>query len=86
MSKRTEELAVRLEQGYAQLASYAEGLSTQEWAALIPQEGRSVGVLVHHVATMYPVETGVAQIIAGGQAVAGLTWDLVADMNANHMD
>ena len=84
MSKRTEELAVRLEQGYAQLASYAEGLSAQEWAALIPQEGRSVGVLVHHVATMYPVEVGVAQIIANGQAVAGLTWDLVADMNANH--
>ena len=84
MSKRTEELATRLEQGYAQLASYAEGMSAQEWAALIPQEGRSVGVLVHHVATMYPVEVGVAQIIANGQAVAGLTWDLVADMNANH--
>ncbi len=84
MSTRTEELAIRLEQGYAQLASYAEGLTAQEWAALIPQESRSVGVLVHHVATMYPVEVGVAQIIANGQAVAGLTWDLVADMNANH--
>ncbi len=84
MSKRTEDLAVRLEQGYVQLASYAEGLSAQEWAAPISQEGRSVGVLVHHVATMYPVEVGMAQIIANGQAVAGLTWDLVADMNANH--
>jgi hypothetical protein len=84
MSTRTEELAARLEQGFAQLASYAEGLSAQDWVATVPQEGRSVGVLVHHVATMYPVEVDLAQIIANGQAVTGVTWDLVAEINANH--
>ena len=56
MSKRTEELASRLEQGVAQLVTYAESLNAQEWAMSIAQEGRSVGVLVHHVATMFPVE------------------------------
>src|SRR4051812_37705461 len=84
MSKRIEELASRLEQGAAQLVAYAASLTAQEWAMTIAQEGRSVGVLVHHVATMYPVETSVAQVIAKGQAVTGLTWEMVADMNATH--
>ncbi len=84
MSKRTEELASRLEQGVAQLVTYAESLNAQEWAMSIAQEGRSVGVLVHHVATMFPVEMHLAQAIAKGQAVAGLTWDMVAEMNATH--
>lgn len=84
MSKRTEELATRLEQGVAQLVIYAESLDPHEWAAPIAQEGRSVGVLVHHVATMYPVEMAVAQTIANGQAVTGVTWELVGELNANH--
>ncbi len=84
MSKRTEDLAARLEQGVAQLVTYAESLTAQEWALPIAQEGRSVGVLVHHVATMFPVEMHLAQAIAKGQAVTGLTWDMVAEMNATH--
>jgi hypothetical protein len=84
MSKRAETLATRLEQGATQLATYAESLTPQQWAAPVAQEGRSVGVLVHHVANMYPVEIGVAQTIANGQAVAGVTWELVAEINAKH--
>jgi hypothetical protein len=84
VSKRTEDLATRLEQGVAQLATYAESLSAQEWAMPIAREGRTVGVLVHHVARMYPVEMQLARNIAEGQAVAGLTWEMVAEMNARH--
>lgn len=84
MNKRTEELATRLEQGVAQLAACAEGLSPELWAAPIAGEGRSLGVLVHHVATMYPVEMELAQIIANGNAVTGLTWEMIAELNAGH--
>lgn len=84
MSKRTEELAMRLEEGAAQMAAYAESLSPQQWATIVPKEERSVGVLIHHVANMYPVEVSVAQIVANGQAVEGVTWDVVADINAKH--
>jgi hypothetical protein len=84
MSKRTEELATRLEQGVAQLVTYAESLTSQEWTMPIAQEGRNVGVLVHHVATMYPVEIHLGQAIAKGQALAGLTWEMVTEMNAKH--
>jgi hypothetical protein len=84
MNKRSEALAQRLEQGAMELANYAERLTSQQWAAPVKGEGRSVGVLVHHVANMYPLEMQLAQTIAGGQAIAGVTWDAVADINAKH--
>jgi hypothetical protein len=84
MNKRAEELAIRLEQGAAHLVNYAESLTPEQWAAPIAHEGRSVAVLVHHVATMYPVEMELAQIIANGNAVTGLTWEMIAEMNASH--
>lgn len=84
MNKRSEALATRLEQGAMALANYAEQLTAQQWAAPVKVEGRSVGILVHHVANMYPLEMQLAQTIAGGQAIAGVTWDAVAEINANH--
>jgi hypothetical protein len=66
------------------LATYAENLNSQQWATTVPQEERSVGVLVHHVANMYPLAVEVSQIVASGQAVAGVTWGVVAEINAKH--
>lgn len=86
MNQRVETLATRLEQGATQLAAYAESLTPQQWASSVAQEERSVGVLVHHVASMYPLETQLAQAIASGQAVTGVTWEAVADINAQHAD
>jgi hypothetical protein len=84
MSQRTDALADRLEQGARALATFASGLTDAEWQARIPHDGRKVGVVVHHVATMYPLEIQLAQTLAGGQPVAGVTWDAVHEMNAGH--
>lgn len=84
MNKRAEALATRLEQGAIELAIYAERLTPQQWAAPVKGEERSVGILVHHVANMYPLEMQLAQTIAGGQAIAGVGWDAVAEINAKH--
>jgi len=43
-----------------------------------------VGVVVHHVATMYPLEIQLAQLLGAGKPVAGVTWDVVHEMNAAH--
>lgn len=83
MSRRSEALAVRLEQGAAALAAYAESLSDAEWR-LPMKEGRTVGVVVHHVGNMYPIEIQLAQALASGEAIAGLTWNDVAKVNAGH--
>ena len=50
----------------------------------LPKDGRKVGVVVHHVASMYPLEIELAEKLAAGQPVAGVTWDDVASVNAAH--
>jgi hypothetical protein len=84
MSKRAEELANRLEQGIAQLSNYVESLDPQQWAAPLAQDGRSIGVVVHHVAWIFQIEMQIAEGILSGQPVEGLTWGVVAGVNANH--
>jgi hypothetical protein len=41
-------------------------------------------VVVHHVASVYPIEIELAQTVAKGQAVEGLTMDVIDKMNADH--
>ncbi len=84
MSKRTEALAARLEEGARALAAFARGLTNAEWHTPVPGDGRKVGVVVHHVASMYPIEVQLAQQLAAGQPVAGVTWDDVDAINADH--
>jgi hypothetical protein len=84
MSKRTDALADRLEQGARALATFASGLTDAEWQTPVPKDGRKIGVIVHHVATMYPLEIQLAQKLAAGEPVAGVTWDDVHAINAGH--
>jgi len=88
-SRRAAALADRIEQGAATLAAFAEGLSEAEWRSPGAAKGndkRSVGVIVHHVASMYPIEVDVARAVAGGKSVAEVTWQVVAGMNAKHSE
>jgi len=85
MSRRAELLATRIEQGAAGLAAFAEGLSEAEWRTPVSAtDRRSVGVVVHHVAVVYPIEVDLARAIAGGNAVTEVTWEVVADLNARN--
>lgn len=83
MSTRSEALAVRLEQGAAQLAELASQLTDEQWEMCV-QDGRKIGVIVHHVASMYPVEIQVAQLLALGKPLAGVTWSDIHAINAKH--
>lgn len=84
MNKRSEALAARLEAGAAALAALAGTLSETEWNTRLPKDGRKVGVVVHHVASMYPVEIQLASLLASGQPITGVTWDIVANINRDH--
>src|SRR5262249_31669821 len=84
-SRRAESLASRIEEGAAGLAAFIEGLSEQEWSTSVTTtDRRTVGIVVYHVALVYPIEIQLAQAIASGQAVTDVTWDAVAKLNANH--
>jgi DinB superfamily len=84
MSRRSSALAERLEQGARALAEFAGGLSKSEWQSRVPKDGRKVGVVVHHVASIYPLEIQLAQQLAGGEPIVGVTWDAVHQINADH--
>jgi hypothetical protein len=84
MTKRTEALAERLEAGVRQLTDLARSLTEEQWQTRVPHDGRKVGVVVHHVATMYPIEIELALKLAAGQAVEGVTWQKVHELNAVH--
>lgn len=85
VSHRAGLLADRIEEGAASLAAFAEGISEAEWQ--LPASGtdrRSIGVIVHHVASMYPIEIEAARVIASGKSVTDITWEVVANLNAKH--
>ena len=80
MSRRAEALADRIERGAQALAAFAETLSDAEWHTRVPGDGRTVGTLVHHVASAYAVEMTLARTVASGRAIENVTWDDVAKM------
>jgi hypothetical protein len=84
MGKRSEALAQRIELGAQTLAEYAQGLSDEQWRMKVRPDGRQVGVIIHHVASVYPIEVHLATEVAKGNPVVGVTWAVVADMNAKH--
>jgi SAM-dependent methyltransferase len=85
VSHRAQALADRIEEGAAGLATFAEGLSEAEWLTPVSAtDRRSIGVIVHHVASMYPIEVDAARVVASGKAVTDVTWEVVSQLNAKH--
>ena len=84
MSKRSYELARRLELGALALEAFASSLTEFEWQTRLPRDGRKIGVVVHHVASMYPIEIQLAQTLAKGEAIEGVTSEVVDKINADH--
>jgi len=83
-SRQANALAERLEAGARALYELASGLSDAEWQKRIPHDGRPIGVVVHHVGNMYPLEIQLAQKIAAGEAIEGVTMAAVDGINAAH--
>ena len=84
MRQRSNALADRLEQGAQALANFASNLTEEEWQLTIPHDGRKIGVVVHHVGNMYPLEIQLAQQAARGEPIVGVTGEVVNGINAAH--
>lgn len=83
-SKRANELANRIIQGANALEKFTTGLSDSEWQTPVKGDGRTIGVVVHHVASSYPIEIELARLLASGKAITEVTMDAVDQMNASH--
>jgi len=85
VSRRAALLADRIEEGAACLAAFAEKLSETQWRTPVSgSDERSIGVIVHHVASVYPIEIELARTIASGKTITDVTWEVVAALNAQH--
>jgi hypothetical protein len=82
--KRADDLAARIEEGAEGLAAFAATLSETEWRTVVPGDGRTAGVTVHHVASVYPIEIDLARAVASGKPIVGVTGAGIAEMNAKH--
>ena len=83
-NKRANDLADRIIIGANELSTFAEGLSESEWKMPVVGDGRTIGVVVHHVASTYPLEIELAQLLAAGNPITEATMEVVDEMNANH--
>lgn len=84
-SERATALAARLEEGARALGALTQTLTDTEWRTpMSASDRRTIGVIVHHVAWIYPIEIQLAQVLAGGNPVTDVTWEAVAGINAGH--
>ena len=84
MSERARNLAHQLEQANQALIATIEGLSDAQWKATTPGDGRSVGVVAHHVASSHKAVAGLVGAIAHGQKVPTITMEMIHEGNAAH--
>jgi hypothetical protein len=84
INARAQALAERLEQERPRAGRSRQRAHRRRVADAAPGDGRKIGVIVHHVASMYPLEINLAQTLAGGEPISGVTWDNVHALNAAH--
>ena len=83
-SRRSDLLADRILEGANSLASFAESISEADWTVPVVGDGRTIGVVVHHVASVYPIEIELAQSLAQGNPIIEATKEVIDKMNAEH--
>jgi hypothetical protein len=84
MNTRANALADRLLSGAKMMEDYALSLSSEDWNKPVKGDGRSVGVVVHHVASVYPIEIELARVLANGNPITEVTKQGIDEMNADH--
>jgi hypothetical protein len=84
MGARGEQLAAQLEQANNDVIATIQGLSDEQWKAVTSEEGWSVGVLAHHIATSHEGISGLVQALGNGAPVPPITMDMINAGNAQH--
>ena len=79
-----ESLATQLESANNALIAAVEAMPDSQWQAACPDDGRSAGVVAHHVASSHQSIAGMVQAIASGQQLPPITMDMIHEGNAQH--
>lgn len=86
MAERAHELAERFERINDEVIAVVEGCSNEQWATIVPEEGRTVGVVCHHVGGGYRFLTQLVQALSTGEAGPPVDMEAIHAANAQHME
>jgi hypothetical protein len=80
---RGQALATRLEEITDSLIAQVEPCSEAQWRTSAPNEDRSVGTMVHHIAVQAPIVAGWGAQVGNGE-IPPITMEIVHADNAAH--
>jgi hypothetical protein len=83
-SRRAQELADQYTKAIAALLAVVENCTESQWHTRCTNEARSVGVLVHHLATIATLGPQLINGMIGGDPPPPLTQEMIDHMNARH--
>ena len=86
MAESARELAEQFERINDEVIAIVEGCSDEQWGTLVPEEGRKVGVVCHHVAERYGFQTQLVQALSTGVAGPSIDVEAIHAANAQHME
>ena len=86
MAESARELAERFERINDEIIAVVEGCSDEQWGILVPEEGRTVGVVCHHVAERYGFQTQLVKAVSTGASGPPVDLEAIHAANAQHMD
>jgi uncharacterized damage-inducible protein DinB len=84
MSERAESLASAFENANNELIAAVEACTDEQWRQACSDEGWSVGVTAHHVASSQQPIAGFVQMIANDQPIPPVTMEMFDAANAQH--
>lgn len=84
MAERAETLANKLETANNDAISTVGACSDEQWGKTCAEEGWTVAVTAHHIASGYAPLTGLVQAMASGADLPGLTMDQIDEGNKAH--
>jgi hypothetical protein len=85
LTTRTEQLAAEFAAVNADAIATVTGCTTAQWRQPCVNEGRSVGVVAHHIATVHHDFTGLLTALVAGQTRSpGSSMEQVHASNARH--
>lgn len=84
MRQRADNLADQFEAVHREVIAFCESLSDVGWETIVPNEERTVGVLIHHIAVGYTAEADLLRAIVNGQPLPAIYADreTLDEMNA----
>src|ERR1700730_13948323 len=84
MPTHAETLAAQFEAATNDAIQEVRNCSDAKWRLAMPNDGRTVGVVAHHMATGDLPILGLVQAIASGQPMPPITPEIINQGNAQH--